>query len=612
MPSASFKSMRRAFIVLLFLVLAQPFQAGIPEAHAQGGSIAASGTFAGWVLEIPQGSEAGGLDRFLVVFNNTGDAMDFTMGFQGPEGIEIKFSEPQFTLNPGGQKRVLVTVIVAEDAVPGDYELRATVTARGIGTTGGVGVSTGIAQKAKVTVIGESAIVAISVLSPQGQTVVADVRLFREIREQETEVGYSSTGFLEARVSPGGYVARAYIGGESLAEESFAVAADETKEIEFIVRTVFLSDVTVTPHYLGDTTELSFITFTYTLNNLGSPVAEAEVILKVGKDNAPFDETSMLALDTLDIGSTSGSYNYIPQAGWGLGVYSFRADLSIGGRPYTSSLETEITVEPQALTAPIAETAVPATSTPTPTSKPTPTSTPTTPPTQTPVPTNTPEPEPEKTAEPVATTSPPAAVGATSFTTFADLSGKVSESGLILEKVVLVSQDQRATIEIPEGTLALNAQGEPLGIIEIRQADTAFSVPQNASILGAVYDLAPNGATFLPPLNLSIRFDPVIFSLGVSAENLAILRLGRQPADARPEWVTLESSVDTTNSIVTARTAHFTQFALAEIKPQSSSSLVLIGGIIGSAAAAVVIVTGIVIGIRNRRKSKASAISQET
>ena len=83
------------------------------------------------------------------------------------------------------------------------------------------------------------------------------------------------------------------------ANEAFKVSADETKEIQFVVRTVFISDVTLTPRYRGESAELSFVAMTYSLNNLGSPAAAAEVILKVTKDNAPFNETSILSLDTL-------------------------------------------------------------------------------------------------------------------------------------------------------------------------------------------------------------------------------------------------------------------------------------------------------------------------
>ena len=66
-----------------------------------------------------------------------------------------------------------------------------------------------------------------------------------------------------------GWIALAMVGGETLANQAFQVSADETKEIEFVVRAVFISDVSLTPHYRGESTELSFVAMTYSLNNMG-------------------------------------------------------------------------------------------------------------------------------------------------------------------------------------------------------------------------------------------------------------------------------------------------------------------------------------------------------
>lgn len=584
--------------VLLILLLAAPFYAGLPESHAQGGSIAASGTFSGWELEMPQGSRAGGLDRFLIVFNNTGDSMDFTTGYRGPEGIAIEFSDPLFTLEPASQKRVSVTVVTSEDAVPGSYELRAIVTASVSGAAEGVGVATGISQKARVTVIGDFAIVGISVLSPQNQPVVADVRLFRDTGQRRNEVAYSVTGSLTARVSPGSYIAQVMVGGETLANEAFQVSADETKEIEFVVRTVSISDVTLTPHYRGESTELSFVAMTYSLNNMGSPAAAAEVILKVSKDNAPFDETSILSLDTLVVGTTRGSHNYILPAGWESGVYGLKAELFIAGNPYTSSLEATISAGSQAMVGPVtqspflptprAENVAPTTLAPAGSS--------------TPESTNDPQTTPGNTASPAATPISsdllPSSAALAELGT-ADISAKVSDLGVMLEKVVLVSLDRRANVEIPQGTLALSAQGRPLSMLEIRPSDSPTALPPDTQLIGVVYAFGPAGSRFSPPVSVSLVFEPTDLSSMDGGEELAILRY-----DVVVGWTRLETSVDAANFVATARTAHFSQFALAALQP-SSSSWALTGGVIGGAAAlALLMAATLIIRKRSRRTRK--------
>ena len=592
MSSRYTKSARRTATVLLALVLMLSIQPLTSSSHAQGGSIAVSGSFSGWEFEIPQGSEVGGLERFLVVFNNTGETLDFTTGFQGPRGIEVEFSETEFTLEPGTNKRIFVVVKASQDAIPGEYDVFASLTAGRATPTGGIGVAAEVTQRAKVTVIGESALVDISVTSPQGQPVVAQIGLFRANRDRESEVAYSDTGVLEAKVSPGNYIVRAYVGGSKEAEDSFAVAADETKQIVFTVRTVFLSNVNFAPRYRADSAEISFATLEYTLTNSNRPISDVQVILNVTTNDTPLEETPILTLDTLDVGSTSGSHNYIPAAGWSQGLYRFRIDLYIAGELYTTSLDAELFVEPVSSPSPTLPAAVG-----------TPTITTTTADAPTLVVRATPTPGPASTKTPVttATVSPAPAptteAGLVAATTVIDLSAKVSDIGRVLEEIGLISQDLRATIEIPEGTTALTAEGAPLGRIEIRAAAKPYAAPPDASIIGAVYNLSPNGATFSPPIELRLGFDPVIFTLGVSKDNLAIIRYQNQQ-----EWVRLESLVDTGQSEVTAQISHFSQFALVAFSAPTSSNWPLIGGIIGGIVAAVVIVgSGVAYGVRKRR-----------
>lgn len=382
------------------------------------------------------------------------------------------------------------------------------------------------------------------------------------------------------------------------ANEAFKVSADETKEIQFVVRTVFISDVTLTPRYRGESAELSFVAMTYSLNNLGSPAAAAEVILKVTKDNAPFNETSILSLDTLVVGTTRGSRNYIPPADWESGVYKFKAELFVAGSAYISSLEATISAGPQAmvgsvtetpfLPTPMVETALPPMPTPAATF--------------TPESTNGPQPTPGNTARPAATpilsdsliSSPAVAVLGT-----ADISAKVSDLGVVLEKVVLVSLDGRANVEIPQGTLALSAEEQPLSVLEIRPADSPTPLLPDTKLIGVVYAFGPAGPTFSPQVNVSLEYDPTDLSLIDGGEELAILRY-----DVDLGWTRLETSVDAANSVATARTAHFSQFALAALQPSSSSSWTLIGGVIGGAAVVALLVAATVMIRKISRRSR--------
>ena len=208
-----------------------------------------------------------------------------------------------------------------------------------------------------------------------------------------------------------------------MAEESFGVAADESKVITFIVETVFLSEVNAIPQYRAGTAEISFATLEYTLNNLDRRVDDVRVVLSVSKDTAPLEESTVLTLDALDVGSTGGSHNYIPAAGWREGLYRFRIDLYIGGSLYTTSLDAELLVDPIIPPSPtpsVTPTTPPAT--PTPVLEATPTS----------VPISTPAPVPTATSSPAPAVTPAPSLPA--VVAVSDLADKVSESGLVLSQ----------------------------------------------------------------------------------------------------------------------------------------------------------------------------------
>ena len=218
--------------------------------------------------------------------------------------------------------------------------------------------------------------------------------------------------------------------------------------------------------------------------------------MKVSKDNAPFDETSILSLDTLVVGPTRGSHNYIPPAGWETGVYGLKAELFIAGNSYTSSLEATISAGTQATIGPVTQSPILAT----PTSESAVQSMPTTAAASMPESTRGPHPTQGPAPTPVISESP-ASSAAVAELGIADISAKVSDLGVVFEKVVLVSPDRRANVEIPQGTLALSAQGRPLTGLEIRRKDSPAPLPPDAKLIGIVYAFGLAGSAFSPPIN---------------------------------------------------------------------------------------------------------------
>ena len=95
--------------------------------------------------------------------------------------------------------------------------------------------------------------------------------------------------------------------------------------------------------------------------------------------------------------------------------------------------------------------------------------------------------------------------GAPSGVTF--ISDYINPAGEITADLVIESADEQVTLTINQGTIAKNSIGIPLSWIAIRPAD-GTACAGNVNVLGQIYDLTPSGATFDPPITLTMHFNP--------------------------------------------------------------------------------------------------------
>jgi len=241
----------------------------------------------------------------------------------------------------------------------------------------------------------------------------------------------------------------------------------------------------------------------------------------------------------------------VDTTGWATGTYYARGAVDCGTHTYSSSA-TSFTVAaavgpgvPAATPAPTpAPTPTPAL-TPTPTLTPTPAPTPTLTPTPTPTPTVTPTPTPT----PIPTPTP------------LDLSDVVDEDGVVQQDVHYSTPDEMMEIEVGSGTTALTEDGEPLQSIEVDVVVVSEEIPPpppGAYIVGYAYDLGPDGATFHPPITLTLHYDPGLIQEGTAEKDLVIAYYDV----ATGQWVSLPSTVDTENNTITAQVSHLTKFAI--------------------------------------------------
>jgi len=189
-----------------------------------------------------------------------------------------------------------------------------------------------------------------------------------------------------------------------------------------------------------------------------------------------------------------------------------------------------------------------------PTPSPTPTPTPTGEPTPTPTPTAVPTPTPASTVTPTpAGPTPTPSAGET-----VDLSGNINDAGVVHDDVQQSIFPGVLDLSIGSGTLALTEGGDPLQGITVEQVCSDYpEPPENAYIVGCAYDFAPDGATFNPPITVTLSYEPGQVPEGVDEEDLVIAFYNA----ATGQWVILQSTVDTANHTITAKVNHLTLFA---------------------------------------------------
>ena len=136
-------------------------------------------------------------------------------------------------------------------------------------------------------------------------------------------------------------------------------------------------------------------------------------------------------------------------------------------------------------------------------------------------------------------------------------------SGEIRETTKLTSQDETLTVTIPEGTVALDKDGNPLLTLRIDNDADPPAPPEDAHIIGIAYDLDPAGATFYPAMTLTWKYSPPDIPEGVGEEDLVMAYYD----EATGEWVILECVVNTATNIITASVSHLTTFAVLAVPP---------------------------------------------
>jgi len=145
----------------------------------------------------------------------------------------------------------------------------------------------------------------------------------------------------------------------------------------------------------------------------------------------------------------------------------------------------------------------------------------------------------------------------------------IDSEGKILKTIEATSADEKITITIPKGTLALDKHGNPLSSLTADIDPSPPDPPEDANIIGLAYDFGPDGATFDPAITVEYTYDPDEVPEGVAEEDLVIAFYDEDIG----EWVECPCTVDTETHTITASVSHFTCFAIIGVAKLAAFTL---------------------------------------
>ncbi len=130
-------------------------------------------------------------------------------------------------------------------------------------------------------------------------------------------------------------------------------------------------------------------------------------------------------------------------------------------------------------------------------------------------------------------------------------------AGEVTASTTVRAADGAGTLQIPEGTTARDAAGNPLGAVTVARAADVPAAPPGTTV-GIALDCGPAGAVFDPPVTLTYTLSTEEWAkIGGAAPKV----MWYNPASK--VWQEVPATVDPATRTVTAKVSHFSVYALA-------------------------------------------------
>ena len=168
------------------------------------------------------------------------------------------------------------------------------------------------------------------------------------------------------------------------------------------------------------------------------------------------------------------------------------------------------------------------------------------------------DPGSELTYDPNAPAVPEVFTGRASLTT--------STAGVVLEQVTVRTENEIGAVTIPEGTVARDRDGNPLGEVTCSEVAPAEVPPAPPGTTVAIaLSCGPAGATFDPPAVLTYTLSAEEWAKIGEDATLSVMWYNPESGG----WQEIAATVDPATRTITAEVSHFSIYALAWTVPET-------------------------------------------
>jgi hypothetical protein len=138
------------------------------------------------------------------------------------------------------------------------------------------------------------------------------------------------------------------------------------------------------------------------------------------------------------------------------------------------------------------------------------------------------------------------------------LSPYTNDEGLFNLGTTAKSDDGKASLSIAAGVRAKAKDGTGLKSITLVPMTSPPGAPTGSVMIGLVYEMTPDGATFSPSVGLTLFYDPAKLPADIDIDSLTIAVLNIQQL----RWDALQSIHNKTDKSLTTMVDHFSNYAI--------------------------------------------------